>query len=78
MNTRPPSQAAASFADELRRAVTVADNWRDQYTAEHQRAERLHETLRRVLGLAAQAANHRAPVDAVLAQIQDVAKAAIL
>lgn len=76
--SRPPTQPAASFADALTRATVAAEGWRNQYEAEHQRAERLHETLRRILGLATQAVNHRAPVDAVLAQIQDAAKAAIL
>ena len=76
--SRPPTQPAASFADALTRATTTAEGWRTQWQSEHERAEVLREALRRVLGLAAQAANHRAPVDAVLAQIQDVAKAAIL
>lgn len=78
MNTRPPTQPAASFADALTRATTTAEGWRTQWQTEHDRAERLHETLRRVLGLATQAVAGRAPTDAVLAQIQDVAKAAIL
>lgn len=78
MNTRPPTQPAASFADALTRATKSAEGWRTQWQSEHERAERLHEALRRVLGLATQAVNHRTPVDAVLAQIQDIAKAAIL
>lgn len=78
MNTRPPTQPAASFADALTHATVAAENWRDQWQTEHQRAEHLHEALRRVLGLATQAVAGRAPHEAVLAQIQDVAKAAIL
>ena len=78
MNTRPPTQPGASFADALTRATVAAEGWRNQYTTEHDRAEHLHEALRRVLGLATQAVAGRAPTDAVLAQIQDVAKAAIL
>lgn len=75
---RPPSQPAASVTDALARATRCAEDWREQWNTEHERAERLHEALNRVLGLATRAANHLAPVDAVLAQIQDVAKEAIL
>lgn len=78
MTGQPPTQPTASFADALTRATVAAEGWRDQYETEHERAERLHEALRRVLGLATQAVAGRAPVDAVLAQIQDVTKAAIL
>lgn len=70
MNTRPPSQPAASFADELRRAVTVADNWRT-------RAEHLHTALNRVLGTAELAAAGRVPAPAAVEQIRDLARDAL-
>ena len=70
MNTRPPSQPAASFADELRRAVTVADNWRTQ-------AEHLHTALNGILGAAELAAAGRVPQASAVEQIRDIARDAL-
>ncbi len=72
--SRPPTQPPAPLPETLARATQTAEDWRDKWQAEHERAERLHVALNHIAALTA---TGRSNPDAALDEIGITARRAL-